>query len=420
MRAGLAQAGPLAAAGLAANAANVVVTVLLARLLVARGYGALNQLTGVFLVVSMPGSALIVAVVRRATRGYVTEWARRQHRRGQVGVVAFSAAVVVVGPLLAGLLGRASAVGIDAMAAAGALWVLLCFDRGLLQSQRAYRGLSANMLAEGILRTVCVLGLVGAGLGVNGAAIGMLVAEGGTAVHARLMARRVLVRDQVGAIGTVRTRWDLAAALVALTMIALLQNADVLVIGREGPRVAGAYAAVSVSCKALVFAALVVGGYLLPEAAIRWRSGGHALHQLVVTLMLLGVPSAVLVAVAAAAPRRFLSILFSDRYVGASGAFLPLALAMVFLSCTVVLTMYLLAVGERRVTWVLVAGAGATVAAVAGAHGHARSTALADLCVQASVCIAAVAWLWLVHRGRVGPGLRSTPVTCRTGGGLAR
>ena len=43
-------------------------------------------------------------------------------------------------------------------------------------------------------------------------------------------------------------------------------------------------------------------GYLLPEAAIRWRQGGHALRQLAVVLVLLAVPSVLLLGVALAAP----------------------------------------------------------------------------------------------------------------------
>jgi O-antigen/teichoic acid export membrane protein len=421
-RSGLLQAGPLAVAGLAANAANVVVTVVLARLLVARGYGALNQLTGVFLVVSTPGAAVIVAVVRRLTSwetargGDVCRWARRLHRQGAVALVLFAVAVVCAGPALAGLLGRSGAAGVDAATLAGAVRVLLCLDRGLLQAHRDYRTLSVNLLFEGGLRTAAMLTLVGAGAGVSGAAAGMLVAEIGTALHARVMADRAWsppagagaaigddgdgggARPRVA--GRRRAVAELATALVALAMIALLQNEDVIVMGREGPSADGAYAAVSVSTKVLVFAALVIGGYLLPEAAIRWRDGAHALRQLVVTLLLLAVPGLAIVAVSLGAPRLFLSVMFGGRYMSASGAFFPLALAMVFLSTTVVLTLYLLAVGDRRIAWVLTAGAVAGLVAVASADGHPQGTALADLAVQAAVLAVAVGDLVAVHRAR--------------------
>ena len=100
--AGFRHAGPIAIAGLVANAANVVVTVVVARLLTTRGYGELAQLNGVFLFLSMPGSALLVGVVRRAAalrsagRGAsVRRFARRLHALS-IGGVAFITVVAVV------------------------------------------------------------------------------------------------------------------------------------------------------------------------------------------------------------------------------------------------------------------------------------------------------------------------------------
>jgi O-antigen/teichoic acid export membrane protein len=441
VRAGLIQAGPLAAAGLFVNGANVIVTIVLARLLTTRGYGVLNQLTGTFLIVSMPGSAVIVAVVRRVTawRGagsasLTQRWARRVHRQGLTAVLlAVALTLVAIGPWLTSLLGQPDSVGVEAIVAAGLVWVLLCVDRGLLQAHRGYRPLSFNLLVEGGVRSAAMLCFVALGGGADGAALGLLLAEVVTAIHARREADRAWSMDvrstpersAGGWLEVQRTRWreafgrqpdlvgdtaerrdlltDLGAAFVALAMIALLQNIDVMVVGREAPAVSGAYAAVSVASKALVFGALVLGGYLLPEAAIRWRQGGHALRQLAVTLLLLAVPAGVLLAVALSAPRVLLSIVFSARYLGAVPAFLPLVLAMVFLSITVVLTMYLLAVGRRWITVLLVLGAVAATVAVASAHGVPRATARADLVVQAALAVAASIGFALVHHRRLRP-----------------
>ena len=100
MRAGLLQAGPLAIAGVVANGASVVLTVALARLLTPHSYGVLNQLTGLYLILSMPGSAVVVAVVRRVTMMHedgtghlVRRWAGRVHRQGTVLVLAWAVVV---------------------------------------------------------------------------------------------------------------------------------------------------------------------------------------------------------------------------------------------------------------------------------------------------------------------------------------
>ena len=111
---------------------------------------------------------------------------------------------------------------------------------------------------------------------------------------------------------------DLVVASISLSMVAVLQNVDVLVVGRDNPSHSGAYAAVSVTSKAIVFGAIVLGGYLLPEAAIRWRQGGHALRQLAVVLVLLAVPSVLLLAVAVVAPQELLQVLFHHAYTSAA------------------------------------------------------------------------------------------------------
>ena len=436
MRAGLLQAGPLAVAGVVANGASVVLTVALARLLSPHSYGVLNQLTGLFLILSMPGSAVVVAVVRRVTLWHeggsghlVRRWSGRIHRQGSLCVLVWAVVVFASRHGVAVLLGQRSGIGIAAILTAAAFFVLLSLDRGLLQAHRAYRPLAVNLLVEGGMRTAAVLVLVAAGTGPSGAAVGVLIGEMAAAAHARWAAVRAWTAPAGGS-GTGREarRWrtsgwvaairpdralngsalerhkvglDLAVASVSLSMVAVLQNVDVLEVGRQNPSQSGAYAAVSVTSKAIVFAAIVLGGYLLPEAAIRWRQGGHALRQLAVVLFLLGIPATVLLVVALSAPHLLLQLVFHHAYTAASTALVPLAAAMILLSISVVLTMYLLAVGRRWVAGVLVAGGLALTLATVRTHGVPHATALADLFVQAGVLGVIVTGFTVIHRVRV-------------------
>jgi len=424
MRAGLLQAGPLAVAGVLANGANVVVTVAVARILSPHSYGVLNQLTGLFLILSMPGSAVVVAVVRRVTMWHESErhlarrWAVRLRRRASLAVVVWAVVVFVSRNWIAQLLGQRSGVGVAAILTAAAVFVLLSLDRGLLQARRAYRPLAANLLVEGGMRTVAVLALVGAGAGASGAAVGVLVAEVLTSAQVRLSAVRAWsdhthrrpprapdpVPDEVGS-GSVPDRHrvgvDLVIASFSLSMVAVLQNVDVLVVGRDSPSLSGAYAAVSVTSKAIVFGAVVLGGYLLPEAAIRWRQGGHALRQLGVVLVLLAIPAAALLAVAVGAPHVLLKDVFHHAYAATASTLAPLGVAMILLSISVILTMYLLAIGRRWVAGVLAAGALALGLAVSLVHGRPHATGLVDLAVQAGVLGVILVGFTAVHRVRL-------------------
>jgi O-antigen/teichoic acid export membrane protein len=430
MRTGLLQAGPLAVAGVLANGASVVLTVALARLLAPHGYGVLNQLTGLYLILSMPGSAVVVAVVRRVTMWHedgsghlVRRWAGRVHRQGTMLVLLWAAIVFVSRHGVAVLLNQQSGIGIAAILTAAAFFVLLSLDRGLLQAHRGYRPLAVNLVVEASVRVVAVLVLVLAGFGPSGAAVGVLVGEIVATAHARYAAVRAWsggegprVRTAGGWAAAVRpdpvlsggaaqrrtVALDLVVASVSLSMVAVLQNADVLVVGRDNPTHSGAYAAVSVTSKAIVFGAIVLGGYLLPEAAIRWRQGGHALRQLAVVLVLLAIPSVVLLTVAVVAPKELLDVLFHHDYTSAADALAPLVLAMILLSISVVLTMYLLAVGRQWVAGVLVGGAAALTAAVVQVHGSPLATAYVDLAVQFAVLLVIVAGFVVVHRVRLG------------------
>jgi O-antigen/teichoic acid export membrane protein len=425
--AALRRAGPLAIAGAAANAASVVVTVVVARLLEAREYGALAQLIGLFLVLSMPGSALLVAVVRRATAweaagegDRVEPWGLRVRRLASAALAGFAALAVVCRWAVADALSLPGASGVAEVLTAGAGWALLSVDRGLLQARRAYRALGRNLLVEGIARTVVTIVLVAVGLGVEGAALGLLVAMAVSVLDARRSLARTPVPQSIPAAAVDEVEgsvdplvppvtWgrrhlvaDASTALAALALLATLQSLDVVILGREAPRWSGDYAAISVSSKALVFAAIVLSGYLLPEAAIRWHRGERAARPLGVALGLVAVPAAILVAIATVAPEAFLRVFFGERLTDAAPAFAELATAMFLLSGTVLFTHYLLGAGRRGVVLVLATAAVIAAVVLTRAGGDPVDTTRANLAVQASLVLATGIMAARVrHRGEV-------------------
>lgn len=418
-RAAVRGATPIALAGLIANVANIGVTLLVARLLTTRGYGALNQLIAVFFVLSITGSALLVGVVRRVTLWErlgqavrVDGWAATTRRRAVVLVAAFSVVAIVIRTPLAHQLSLPGPGGLAETLIAGAAWGLLCLERGLLQARHAYGQLGVNLLVEGLSRCVLTLVLVGAGFGVTGAAVAILASVLLGELHA-LVAERIVLRrrgrtpaatlttpdagDAVPAAtpSTAQHRRerrtlgiDLASALVALALLAVLQNFDVVLLGRERPSNAGSYAPISVACKPLVLAAFVLAGFLLPEAASRRHLGQHALHQLGVVLAVVAAPASLLILLAAGAPKQLLRLAFGARLTAAAPAFVYLALAMMLLAATVLFTHYLLAAGRHLVLPVLAVGAGLTVGLLYAAHGGLVTTARADLAGQAAVALA--------------------------------
>ncbi|MGO8873627.1 MAG: lipopolysaccharide biosynthesis protein [Acidimicrobiales bacterium] len=423
VRSGLSQAGPVALAGMVVNGAGALVVVAVARLLTPQAYGAVAQLLGLFFILSMPGSAVLVGVVRRVTAlrnaGHahlVRPWIRKIHRIALVAVAVELVVVLLLQGWIARQLSLPNSEGVVLTLVAAGIWIALCVDRGLLQAHRNYRELAGNLLVEGGVRTIFVLGLVAAHLGVAGYAIGLFVAEVVATAHAHWLATRAWGRqpDQIAPPDgfdasadspLVRNKLlaDVSAAFVGLALLGLLQNVDVILLGRLDHANVGPYAAISVASKALVFGALALGAYLLPEATIRWNEGGHAIRQLGVTLIFLAVPAAVLLAIAVFVPRWFLTVVFSAKLSSAAAAFAPLVVAMMFLSFSVLVTNYLFGTGSRWIVFLLAGGSVLAVGLVRLADGRTMSTARADLVAQGALAMAmavAFAVIHVRHRGR--------------------
>src|SRR4051794_3800193 len=167
----------LAAAAMVANAVAIAFTVIFTRVLGADRYGSLAALINLTVILLVPGSALQVAAAREGAVGRLgagrqlsatlAHW-RRQLLLGLVGVAVVAA---LARESLAALLNVEETWAAAAVPVAGALWMLLSLERGLLQAARAYRAVGVSVVFEALGRLFVGLGLVGA-LGVAGAYLG--------------------------------------------------------------------------------------------------------------------------------------------------------------------------------------------------------------------------------------------------------
>ena len=422
VRVGLAQAGPVAVAGLVVNGVAALLVVAVARLVSSRDYGEIAQLLGLFFILSMPGSAVLVGVVRRVTAletggrsAQVRHWMARAYRATLAALIMEAVIVVAARGWIAHQISLTDSRGVALILVAAGIWILLSVDRGLLQAHRRYRALAGNLLIEGGTRTALVLILVIAHFGVAGYALGVFFGELAAAVHAHWLTRAGASPRPSSSVAT--SAWnavvdhlarrrliaDVGAAFCGLAFLGFLQNVDVIVLGRLNHANVGPYAAISVASKAMVFGAIALGSYLLPEATIRWNEGGHAVRQFGVTLIFLAVPAAILLAVSVVAPRRFLTLVFGERLSAGAPAFATLVAAMICLSVSVLITNYLFGTGSRWIVVIWGAASGAAAALVARADGDILATARADLIVQSCLVVTlglAFALVHVRHRGQ--------------------
>ena len=390
----------VAIAGLVANGLNLIVTIVLARVLPVRhhssAYGAFAQMVGLFIVVSLPGSAIAIAVVRRSSwwlaragNAELEAWRRGVSRQMVRALGAFAVVAAIAAPFVAKGLGGRSWVAVLLTSLAAGCWVAIAVERAFLQSCRRYHPLAANFLIEGLARNAAVM--TGAAVaGVTGAVAGILAAELATWAHAWWAAARAVPDPARSAVGTPprgELGGDLVASIGAFAMLALLQYVDIFLVGRFNSSGSGRYAAIAVVAKTLVFVAIVLSYYLLPEASLGHRAGEHARRQLAIVVGLYAVPCGVLLVVSAAAPRALLSIIYPERLLGAASSLPVLVAAMGVLGLSFLLATYLLARGVRAVAGWLVVGTALAFWLVSTAHGSWGTTTLRDF--EAQLVVAA-------------------------------
>ena len=350
-------AAVLAGSMIMTNVVALVTTIAFGRLLGVKGYGELAAILSTFIILSVPGAALQVATAREGALGHLGEG--RQFAttlaRWTASLAALTAGVGVVSILLrsrlADLIGVKQEWAAAAVAPAACVWILLSIQRGALQATRAYMTVGLSMIAEQTARLLLGAGLAFAGWDVTGAYLGTPLAMVATSIILGvLLSRRLGAKDpdRTGR-GLRRLAMDAWAAIAGLALIASLQNIDVIVAQhRLGGKQAGTYAAAAVAAKVVVWVAIGIGFYLLPEAARKHDANEDARPVLFKALAMTGIVAAPCLLIYAFVPELLLKLAFGPKYAGGAQALLELGAAMALLSICYLAVQLLLALKETR------------------------------------------------------------------------
>jgi glycosyltransferase involved in cell wall biosynthesis/O-antigen/teichoic acid export membrane protein len=383
------RAAGLAVAVMAANVVALAFTVVFARLLGASGYGSLAVLVNAFLILSVPGTAVQAAVARSVSRaaasgskhpaGALRAWLGRLLVAG----VAVCIVSVMLREQVAAVLDVQQEWAAAAVMPAGFAWLVLSIERGTLQGLQRYRLVGMTIIGEAAARLGFGLLLYAAGLGVTGAFLGSLLS-----VSAMAAVVAFFLRPQLEADGAVPARAGALAAsawvpVAALTLLAFVQNVDVILVKHQAEdEAASSYAAAAVLAKGIIWIALGLALYLLPEAARRTLHGQDARPILVRTLGLIGLVAAPMVLLYAVASEPVLRLVFGDDLTLASDALPVLGLAMSLLAGAYLAVHYLLALHQVRFLVVLAAAALAEAAVVLALGADVEDVALGLLALQ--------------------------------------
>ena len=403
------RAAGLAAAVIAANVIALAFTIVFARVLGASSYGSLAALLSAFIISMVPGSALQIAVAREVSRAVASGSAdagagvRRWLGRLGLATLVVCAVAIPLRDVIAAIVNVEETWAAAAVPLTSMLWMLVSVERGALQGFEDYRSVALSIVGEAGSRLVFGLLLVAAGLGVTGAFLGSAVSLVAVGTVLAVPLHRHLPARHAGA-AAARLRDLLAGAwapVIGLTLLFALQEVHVIVVKHEATsQAAGSYAVAAVAAKAVIWVAVGLGLYLLPEAARRARTGVDARPILARTLGLIacfGVPMVLIFALGA---EPLLGAVFGEDLTQAAGALPWLGLAMALLACAYLSVQYLLALGRSSFIWVLGCAAALEVGLLATIGANLEEVALALFALQLT-CAAVV--LTLSFHTRVRP-----------------
>jgi O-antigen/teichoic acid export membrane protein len=391
------RAAGLAAAMIASNAIGLVFTVVFARILGASGYGSLAALVSAWIILMVPGSALQIAVARevsRATAGGSADagaGVRRWFRHLAIAMAIVAAAAIPLRDLIAAIVNVDEAWAAAAVPVTAMLWALVGVERGALQGFGRYRAVGVSIVAEATARLVIALALVGVGLDVTGAFLGSALSLVAVGAALAVPLRDLLPRPRGGvALPPLRDLLSEARVpVIGLTLLFTLQEVHVIVVKHQATGdTAGSYAVAAVAAKAIVWVAVGLGLYLLPEAARRARTGVDGRPVLVRSLGLIALCAVPMMLIFAFGAEQLLEAVFGDDLTEAAGALPWLGLAMTLLACSYLAVQYLLALGRWRFIWVLAAAAAVEVALLAVIDADLTEVGMALFAIQ--LCCAAV------------------------------
>lgn len=390
----------LALATLSANGLALVFTVVFARLLGADGYGSMSALISTALILFVPGTAMQVAAARETARGTLGEGPRlsatveRWMARLVLAFLATCALGAALNKPLADAIGVPEHWAAAATLPTGALWLALSIERGVLQGLHAYRVVGLSVVLEASGRLVLGLILFAVGPDVTGAYLG---APASMLLAAVVLA--VILRRRLGAPDMSESRHRLRALVaggwapvVGLTLVAVLQNIDVIMVKRRiGGDLAGSYAAAAVAAKLVIWVAIGISLYLVPETARRASTGTSTRGVLLRALAVISLVAGPMLLVYLVAPKLLLESAFGPDLTDGSSALLVLGAAMSALAVALLAVQYMLALHRWSFLPLLAVLAVAEPVALALAPKDLVDIATIVLAVQLVACAGAIA-----------------------------
>ena len=365
------------------NALNYVFTIIVSRLMGVEEFGEVAALLSLFLIISVPASAVAMLMSREAAFRSVNDhgsirdlflFLRKHVLAAGLGVWVIFLALT---PLLSHLL-HIPYIPFFIFSMLAPLALIGSLQSGALQGLQEFFLLAKQNILSTLVKLGASILLVLAGLSVPGVMLALVLASCSGLVYGFFATRAALggnVGPRESTIDRRSIRSLFSVIFITTLMLALLSNIDVLLAKHFLPTfLAGQYGALSAVGKIIIYGVGAFVTVLLPFAsAAHARGDGGDKRILGLSLFAIGVSAFAAWALFSVFPELVVSILFGARYVAIAASLGTFAIAMGCIALSTALINYFVAIRNTSFVYLLMLAIAAEIALISFDHGSVEA-----------------------------------------------
>ncbi len=406
----LASSSVIFAGSFVINVLNYVFTLIMSRLLNVEDFGEVAALLSLFLIVSVPATALSMLMARESAHhneqgGGVRQLFVRMSKYSMIGAVGLWAIFLLFVPFVSEYL-QIPTLPIYIFSLLLPLTVLGALQSGTLQGLQEFFFLSKQGVLGTIVKLAASVALVAAGFSVAGVMGALVLASVCGLVYGFFVTRSLLVRPGSGNVqisSQTQTMFRIFGSILLTTfLLTLLSNVDVLLAKHYlSPELAGHYSALSTVGKILIYGVGAFITVLLPMAAAAYARGeGEERKMLWLSLGTVASASLAAFVVFSVFPQLTISLLFGGRYLDIAQHLGTFTIAMACIALATTFINYFVATRNTSFVYLLGIGIAAEVALIALYHDSLGAITLSLVLSSALLLLLMIGNYFVAYRKR--------------------
>ena len=400
------------------NVLNYVFTLVMSRILGVEHFGEVAALLSLFLVLSVPATALTMLMAREAAHyqeegSGVRQLFMRMRKYSLIGAIALWAIFLAFAPFVSEYL-RIPTLPIYIFSLLLPLTVLGALQSGTLQGLQEFLALSYQGVLGTIVKLAASVALVAAGFSVAGVMGALVLASLCGLIYGYFRTRSLLLHPEVSeessealakegkSINVQLIARLFGSILLTTFLLTLLSNVDVLLAKHYlSPEFAGHYGALSTVGKILIYGVGAFITVLLPMAAAAYARGeGEERKMLWLSLGAVASASLAAFVVFSAFPHLVVSLLFGNRYTDIAEHLGTFTIAMACIALATTFINYFVATRNTSFVYLLGIGIATEVALIALYHDSLGAITLSLVLSSALLLFLMVANYFVSHQPR--------------------